>query len=260
MRANPDYSSGTQRGPDMAARWDALQLRLSELGGLARPDARTLALFARQLALVLSAGLHLCPALEALSAQARSALMRAVLREAVLSINCGNTLWSVMERHPGVFPPYFRALTRTGEESGSLGAALRKLARDCERELELSSRIHPVLNYSALLLCIAVLPLVAGHFWDRNGNKALLSFVVGAPVAIWIAYLEPMVLAHTAHEIDHRPPALRIFDGGHDLFRLVEEDVAMRLGAGDQLAVDLDVIARARHWRLYRPAGPLTTR
>ncbi len=57
-----------------------------------------------------------------------------------------------------------------------------------------------VAPFGAFLLCIAVLPLVAGRFWDHNRNKALLSFVVGAPVAIWIAYLEPVVLARTAHE------------------------------------------------------------
>jgi Na+/H+ antiporter NhaD/arsenite permease-like protein len=57
-----------------------------------------------------------------------------------------------------------------------------------------------VVPFGMLLLCIAVLPLVAGHFWEHNRNKALLSFLVGAPVAIWIAYLDPMVLAHTAHE------------------------------------------------------------
>ena len=57
-----------------------------------------------------------------------------------------------------------------------------------------------LLPFCAFLLCIAVLPLVASHFWDHNRNKALLSFLVGAPVAIWIAYLEPTVLAHTARE------------------------------------------------------------
>jgi Na+/H+ antiporter NhaD/arsenite permease-like protein len=54
--------------------------------------------------------------------------------------------------------------------------------------------------FAAFLLCIAVLPLVAGHFWDANRNKALLSFLMGAPVALWIGRLEPMVMAHTAHE------------------------------------------------------------
>ncbi len=57
-----------------------------------------------------------------------------------------------------------------------------------------------VAPFALFLLCIAVLPLVAGHFWDRNRNKALLSFVLGAPVAAWIGYLDPTVLFHTAHE------------------------------------------------------------
>jgi Na+/H+ antiporter NhaD/arsenite permease-like protein len=54
--------------------------------------------------------------------------------------------------------------------------------------------------FAVLLLCIAVLPLVAGHFWDSNRNKALLGAALGAPVAAWIAWLEPMVLAHTVRE------------------------------------------------------------
>jgi Na+/H+ antiporter NhaD/arsenite permease-like protein len=54
--------------------------------------------------------------------------------------------------------------------------------------------------FAFLLFCIALLPLVAAPFWDRNRNKALLSFALGAPVAAWIAYLEPAALIHTAHE------------------------------------------------------------
>jgi Na+/H+ antiporter NhaD/arsenite permease-like protein len=57
-----------------------------------------------------------------------------------------------------------------------------------------------VAPFALLLLCIAVLPLVAGRFWDQNRNKALLSVALGAPVAIGIAYLDPMILAHAAHE------------------------------------------------------------
>ena len=50
-------------------------------------------------------------------------------------------------------------------------------------------------------------------------------------------------LAHAANEIDHGAAALRIFDRGHHFLRLVEEDVAVRLGLCDQLAVDFDVMA-----------------
>ena len=57
-----------------------------------------------------------------------------------------------------------------------------------------------VAPFGLLLFCIAVLPLVAGHFWDHNRNKALLSVALGAPVAFWMAYLEPALLVHTSHE------------------------------------------------------------
>jgi Na+/H+ antiporter NhaD/arsenite permease-like protein len=54
--------------------------------------------------------------------------------------------------------------------------------------------------FALLLLCVAVLPLVAERLWEHNRNKALLSLVLGAPVVVWIAYLEPGVLGHSAHE------------------------------------------------------------
>ena len=57
-----------------------------------------------------------------------------------------------------------------------------------------------VVPFALMLLAIAVLPLVAAGFWDRNRNKALLSLLLGLPVAIGIGRLEPAVLGHTAHE------------------------------------------------------------
>lgn len=57
-----------------------------------------------------------------------------------------------------------------------------------------------VLPFAALLLCIAVLPLAAGRFWDSNRNKAWLCAALGLPVALWVGALAPRVLAHTAHE------------------------------------------------------------
>ncbi len=46
--------------------------------------------------------------------------------------------------------------------------------------------------FAALLLCIAVLPLAAGRFWDSNRNKALVSLGLALPIAVWLA------LAHGA--------------------------------------------------------------
>ena len=55
--------------------------------------------------------------------------------------------------------------------------------------------------FVGLLLSIAILPLVAAHFWESNRNKALVSAAFALPVAFWL------VAAHGAagmSELAHR--------------------------------------------------------
>ena len=53
-----------------------------------------------------------------------------------------------------------------------------------------------VVPFVLMLLAIAVLPLVVGKHWDPNLNKASLSALLGAPVAIWTATLDPAAVVH----------------------------------------------------------------
>jgi Na+/H+ antiporter NhaD/arsenite permease-like protein len=57
-----------------------------------------------------------------------------------------------------------------------------------------------VVPFAAMLLSIAVLPLVAGTLWEPNLNKAILSALLGAPVAGWIATLDATAVTHAASE------------------------------------------------------------
>jgi len=43
-----------------------------------------------------------------------------------------------------------------------------------------------VLPFALLLLCIAILPLVAGHWWEHNKNKAIVSLALALPIAIYM--------------------------------------------------------------------------
>src|SRR5436190_18263225 len=61
------------------------------------------------------------------------------------------------------------------------------------------------LPFVALLLAIALLPLFAGHFWERNRNKALVVVAVSLPV---LGYLlarngetHGLALASLVHEL-----------------------------------------------------------
>jgi Na+/H+ antiporter NhaD/arsenite permease-like protein len=60
--------------------------------------------------------------------------------------------------------------------------------------------IVTVVPFVLMLLGIAVLPLAAPHFWERNRNKAIVSIVLGTPVAVWTAFQLPHELAHVVHD------------------------------------------------------------
>lgn len=57
-----------------------------------------------------------------------------------------------------------------------------------------------VIPFGLMLGSIAVLPLVAEHWWESNKNRAIVSFSLGLPMAIWIGVLDPHTLLHTLHE------------------------------------------------------------
>src|SRR2546427_7667637 len=57
-----------------------------------------------------------------------------------------------------------------------------------------------VAPFVIMLIGIAVLPLGAGRVWEYNHNKAVLSVILGAPVAIWTAMLDSSAVVHAAGE------------------------------------------------------------
>ncbi len=56
------------------------------------------------------------------------------------------------------------------------------------------------LPFVCLLLAIAILPLAASHFWEKNRNKAIVAVLLSVPVLIWLARHEPEAITHTLIE------------------------------------------------------------
>ena len=54
--------------------------------------------------------------------------------------------------------------------------------------------------FAGMLLAIAVLPLVVEQWWGNNRNKAIVSAVLGLPVALYFVFANPERLGHTALE------------------------------------------------------------
>ena len=55
-----------------------------------------------------------------------------------------------------------------------------------------------VIPFIALLLSMAVIPMVLPQWWDKNRNKAILSIVLSLPVLAIVVPCEPALLQHTA--------------------------------------------------------------
>jgi len=57
-----------------------------------------------------------------------------------------------------------------------------------------------VVPFAVMLLAIALMPLVAPGRWERNSLKAGFSLLLGAPVAIWVGWIEPGAVLHAVRE------------------------------------------------------------
>ena len=76
-------------------------------------------------------------------------------------VEAGSTLEQAMERHPEVFDRLFRAMVRSGEESGRLEDALDRIAFQVEKTDALRRQVKSALMYPALVFGFAVVVLVA---------------------------------------------------------------------------------------------------
>ena len=57
--------------------------------------------------------------------------------------------------------------------------------------------IYSLIPFILMLASIAVLPLIAHHFWESNRNKLIVSLILGIPVAIWL------LVFGMSHELSH---------------------------------------------------------
>jgi general secretion pathway protein F len=137
--------------PDLAARLEAWwQARRQALG---RPQ---LALFARELATLVGAGLPVDEALGALGDQDPEPRRRALVAQLRSRVLEGRTLAQALAEFPESFDEPFRATVAAGESGGRLDDALRRLADQAESREALARQVLGALAYPILLALVAI--------------------------------------------------------------------------------------------------------
>ncbi len=120
-----------------------------------------LALFTRQLATLVHAGLPLESALQATSQQTESARTQKIVLGIRSKVLEGHDLASALADFPGVFPEIYRATVAAGEHSGHLDGVLERLADYVESQQTLRQKIQLALFYPAILSVVAIGVVVA---------------------------------------------------------------------------------------------------
>jgi general secretion pathway protein F len=150
-----------------------------------------LAIWTRQLAGLVSSGLPLERALTALGDEAENERQRELVAHLRSEVNAGSSFAKALGTVPREFDDIYRAVVGAGEQSGSLGLVLERLADDLEERQALKTKLISAALYPAIVSMVAVViviflvtyvvPQVASVF---TGSKRALPFLTVAMLAI----------------------------------------------------------------------------
>jgi len=118
---------------------------------------RSIAIFTRQLATMIDAGLPLVQSLEILSSQQDQKLFKNIIREIREDVEGGSTFAAALKKHPGTFDDLYTNLVVAGEEGGILDTILLRLAGYIEKAEALKKKVKSALVYPAAIVSVAVI-------------------------------------------------------------------------------------------------------
>ncbi|MFA7244439.1 MAG: type II secretion system F family protein [Patescibacteria group bacterium] len=110
------------------------------------------AVFARQLATMIGAGLTLSKALSIVAKQARNEQLKAAYYEIFKDIEEGYAFSTALAKHPNVFDRIFVSVARSGETTGNLEVVLSQLADKYENDNNFVGKIKSALYYPIFIL------------------------------------------------------------------------------------------------------------
>lgn len=120
-----------------------------------KPGLKDLAIFSRQLATMLNAGLPIVQALAILERQTEKKKFQSILKEIRTEVEGGANFSEALSKH-SLFTRLYINLVRAGETSGTLDAILDRLATFLENELALRGKIRSAMTYPAIVFVFAI--------------------------------------------------------------------------------------------------------
>lgn len=114
----------------------------------------------RQLGAFIKAGLPLIDAVRTLGTESGNSSVRRMMREVEEGLRGGDKLSDCMDRHPKIFPEFYRGILRAAELSGELDTIMGQLAKYLERDLEARRKIKAAMIYPSMIAGMSLVTVV----------------------------------------------------------------------------------------------------
>lgn len=124
----------------------------SSLGFFNRVPKKDVVLFARQLAVMISATVPIVQSLRILVKQTSNITFKIIISEIADEVDGGAKLSSSLARYPQAFSDFFIYMVRSGETTGKLDETLNYLADQQEKDYDLEGKIKGAMIYPAFIL------------------------------------------------------------------------------------------------------------
>ncbi|MFH1767800.1 MAG: type II secretion system F family protein [Candidatus Omnitrophota bacterium] len=116
--------------------------------------------FSKQLGIFVKAKVPILKAFMILSQQTSDKCLKRVIDEITDDLKNGESLSIILKNYPEIFSPFYRAMVKTGEESGSLEKSLMHITNYYVREAEFIAKIKSALTYPFLILVVGFFTII----------------------------------------------------------------------------------------------------
>jgi type IV pilus assembly protein PilC len=164
-----------------ATRTKGKERRIPGFGRKVKP--REAAVFSRQFATMINAGLALLRSLSILADQTENKELARILGEVRHDVEGGTALSEAMARHPKAFNRLYVSMIRAGETGGMLDSVLLRMATTMEKQVELKRKVKSAMTYpvvvGALIVLIVggmilfIVPMFKGMYQELGGTLPL---------------------------------------------------------------------------------------
>jgi type IV pilus assembly protein PilC len=147
---------------------------------MAKVTVKDLALFSRQLATLVNAGVSMVRGLGVMCDQCANPRLKIALTEVLDDVQQGTNFSEALRKHPKVFDKLYCAMVQAGETGGVLDDVLARLATLLEDSARLTNQIKSAMTYPIvvssiaviifLAMCIFIIPVFDGVFKSLGGE------------------------------------------------------------------------------------------